>query len=364
MTHTPLTPTTSLKYYSAHRGPVWGPDGEFHHFARYVDQIHVQNGFWKFCSYEDDQRAYSRGLMNPEAVLVAQDVGDGNYDDIMLRWVPGELDPSNKPTVGTAAAHLETIYSERRVLGKSLSFRGRVPLYLISTDQRLLNYRLRKYGVQKDGLPDKILVLSSQHLFSNKLAPPFSTPDTGADNYQNQVPQPTSTQAKTPPPSELQTIHPNRAADPSSSPQIGQSHMQANVSSLLARDNSVSLHSLIGGQRRSPLAPTSSPPHPRPEGPSTSPVQSQNIAHSPPPSPATVYNRSRNQGQVWYIEDTRSERGIYGDADETNGCISIPSHTGLTPSQLFDVQSEALPCMDCEVVGIHESHCWIGGTIP
>ncbi|KAF9694886.1 hypothetical protein EKO04_006902 [Ascochyta lentis] len=125
------------------------------------------NGYWKFNSYDDDRRAYKCGLYTPEAVLIAQDVGDGVYDNITLRWVSGKLDPENRPTVGTAAAHLEAIYNERRILGKSLSFRGRVPLYSISTEQRLVNYRITRSGTQGDALSEEVLVSPSQHTFSS-----------------------------------------------------------------------------------------------------------------------------------------------------------------------------------------------------
>ncbi|XPS76197.1 hypothetical protein M3J09_008253 [Ascochyta lentis] len=160
-------PIQKLAYYSAHRGLVWAPNGEFHHFARQCDPIHTMNGYWKFNSYDDDRRAYKCGLYTPEAVLIAQDVGDGVYDNITLRWVSGKLDPENRPTVGTAAAHLEAIYNERRILGKSLSFRGRVPLYSISTEQRLVNYRITRSGTQGDALSEEVLVSPSQHTFSS-----------------------------------------------------------------------------------------------------------------------------------------------------------------------------------------------------
>ncbi|KAH6622343.1 hypothetical protein C7974DRAFT_377918 [Boeremia exigua] len=150
-----------VEYYSAHREPVFRPDGEFHHFARRCDPVHTRNGYWKFSTYEDDQRAYKHGLLTPEAVLIAQDAGDGMYDEIMLRWVPGELDTNNKPSVGSAAAHLETIYNERKVLGKALSFQGRVPLYPTSTTEKLIRYRLIRYGVQKGVFPPETLLSPS-----------------------------------------------------------------------------------------------------------------------------------------------------------------------------------------------------------
>lgn len=170
--------TTYVAYYSAHRGPVWRSDGGFHHFARQCDPIHTKNGYWRFCTYQDDRRAYERGLSTPEAVLIAQDVGDGTYDDILLRWVSGELDTGNKPTVGTAAAHLETIYSERRLLGKSLSFRGRVPLYPVSTDQRLINYRLVRYGIQRGVFSETVFTSPS-----SQLSPSESVPLIPAQNH-------------------------------------------------------------------------------------------------------------------------------------------------------------------------------------
>lgn len=153
--------TNSTKYYSAHRGPVFGADGHFDHFLRSCDPVHLKNGYWKFSTYDDDRRAYEYGFSDPEEILKAQDAGDGDYNDIFLLWVPGELDTSNKTSVGTAAVHLQTIYNERKLLGKTLSFRGAVPLYPVSRDQRLLQYRLTRYGIQKGKLPNDLLMPAS-----------------------------------------------------------------------------------------------------------------------------------------------------------------------------------------------------------
>lgn len=167
---TPIRETMSqsfsafIPYHSAYRGPIFSPDGTFDHFARRCDEAHLQNGYWKFAAIDDDRRAYERGMDKPEDVLRAQDVRDGAHDDIMLRWVPGKLDETNsKPLVGTAAAHLETIYNERKLLGMSLSFQGRVPIYPISKDTKLTNYRLTRYGIQKGILPETTLLSPVRH---------------------------------------------------------------------------------------------------------------------------------------------------------------------------------------------------------
>jgi hypothetical protein len=145
----------SEPYYSAYRGSVNAPDGSFNHFLRIVNPIHELKGYWRFHSIEDDRRAFSLGLSTPEMVLLAVDRGDGLFDEIILRWLPGSMDKGNKPSVGTAAAHLQSIYNERKLVGKPLSFRGRVPTYPIVTDPTdptlldLLNYRLVKYGLEK-----------------------------------------------------------------------------------------------------------------------------------------------------------------------------------------------------------------------
>jgi hypothetical protein len=145
----------SEPYYSAYRGSVNAPDGSFDHFLRVVHPIHELKGYWRFHSIEDDRRAFSLGLSTPEMVLLAVDRGDGLFDEIILRWLPGSMDKGNKPSVGTAAAHLQSLYNERKLVGKPLSFRGRVPTYPIVTDPTdptlldLLNYRLVKYGLEK-----------------------------------------------------------------------------------------------------------------------------------------------------------------------------------------------------------------------
>ena len=151
--HHPSAPASpDDAYYSAYRGSVNAPDGSFDHFLRIVYPIHEQKGYWRFHSIEDERRAFVLGLSTPEMVLLAVDRGDGPFDEIVLRWLPGSLDKGNKPSIGTAAAHLQSICNERRILGRPLSFLGRVPTYPIitdSTDPILLNFRLVKYGLEK-----------------------------------------------------------------------------------------------------------------------------------------------------------------------------------------------------------------------
>jgi hypothetical protein len=172
--------SNNIKYYSAHRGPVCGADGKFHHFARQCDPVHLKNGYWQFSTYDDDRRAHMHGFHNPEEVLKAQDAGDGEYDDILLLWVPGQLDTSNKTSMGTAAVHLQTVYNERKLLRKTLSFRGAVPLYPVSTDPRLLQYRLTRYGVQRGKLPTDLLspTSSSQDMRLMQTLSPAPPPTT------------------------------------------------------------------------------------------------------------------------------------------------------------------------------------------
>lgn len=235
--------------------------------------MHIRNGYWRFCTYDDDRRAYNRGLASPEAVLIAQDVGDGVYDDIMLRWVPGELDSGNKPTVGTAAAHLETIYNERRIVGKPLSFRGSVPLYPISTDKELLNYRLMRYGTQRGVRINTAVASPAQQASSSNTTLPLSAPVTNSECCQNGVTPYLSSSVECPPM--------DRTVDPRYTPLTSQSRTQAASSpkSLPPVQGTVTYgNTATGGQLQPSSAPTSSPPQSRPASPAIS-VQSPRRLH-------------------------------------------------------------------------------------
>ncbi|KAF2630464.1 hypothetical protein BU25DRAFT_484597 [Macroventuria anomochaeta] len=356
-----LTPTTNVAYYSVHRGPVFGSDGEFHHFMRQCDPIHTRNGYWRFSTYDDDRRAYKCGLSTPEAVLIAQDIRDGVYDDIILRWVPGELDVCNKPSVGTAAAHLETIYNERRILGKPLSFRGRVPLYPISTDQRLINYRLTRYGIQKGVSPDKTLTSP------NHTAPTTSTPVTNARSSPNRVPATVSTTASSlsSPQAKSRLVSPIRSAPTSvavprnitpirSNPLVPIMHYTTTGVHLgSTEDLQASQLTQHDHRKASPISPRL---HGRMPPNSTS---TSGITHGSFPSPAAKPGGVKKHNLSDDNENACYMHGSNGIVDDSIGDISVLLCTNLTPSELFEIQSATLPCMDCGLVVIHASHCWI-----
>lgn len=105
-------------YYRMHRRPVCGLYGKFDQFARHCDLIRTMNEYWEFHTYGGDQRAIELKFFNPEVVLIVQDLATGTHNDILLRWVPGELDPDNKASIGTVATHLQAIYDERMIVEK------------------------------------------------------------------------------------------------------------------------------------------------------------------------------------------------------------------------------------------------------
>ena len=201
----------------------------------------------------------------------------------MLRWVPGELDLDNKSSVGTAAAHLRAIYDERRVLGKQQQFRGRVPLYPIGSDQRLIDYRLMRYGLRKCILPETVLVLPCrqapscntvfQHstliqsaMVSHSRGPVSMSESVSAevqeDGALHSVMQ---TDHKQHPISPHRNLHTVRSSFLSASPHI---------SSLLARTAPISSKSSFGSQQQSQSVPRSISPQPRPQSPVILPAQS------------------------------------------------------------------------------------------
>lgn len=143
-------------YHSAYGGYATDRKGKFTHFIRQPDKSHLENGYWRFTSSQDEHRAFERGYHTPEDILVAADSGEHD-DDINMLWVPGAIDPNLKSQIsGCAMAHLRNIYDIRIILRKALSFRGRVPTYPVSPhlkeywEVRLTTWSLpsQQYAVQ------------------------------------------------------------------------------------------------------------------------------------------------------------------------------------------------------------------------
>ncbi|KAF1361969.1 hypothetical protein EJ07DRAFT_153549 [Lizonia empirigonia] len=407
---------TNITYYSAHGEPVWDSNGRFKHFARQCDPVHSTNGYWRFCTHDDDRRTYERGLNTPEAVLIAQDAGDGVYDDIMLRWVPGELDPGNKSIVGTAAAHLETIYNERKLLGKPLSFRGRVPVYPISTDQRLVNYRLTRCGVQQG-------VLLETTLASPTLRRPEPEIDRLSNDDEQMSPHTTESLPRSASPAVASSLAVATAINTnqlikrlmaSTSPQsTSQSPSFQSPEALSMASQASSLYHTVQPTAvcekpppspspqakskpvwpvRSVLAPVSAPQTTTPvhSGPSTSNNQEVLLDQISPPlltqkhsrevsplhlclsgqKPSSSASESSSVESPFFlpIEISESLGELSRDDDNKDSfslhvCegIALSSSENLTPSQFYDIQSASVPCMSCGVLGSHESRCWIEG---
>jgi hypothetical protein len=369
----------------------------------------------------------------------------------MLRWVPGELDSGNKPTVGSAAAHLETIYNERRVLGKARSFRGSVPLYPLSIDTRLLNYRLMRYGIQKGILPDTAIVAPIEQASSHSGSPQF-TPVQYAEPYQVRAPPATPLSASTN--SEVEkgllnglnethtscagrlectlrkTQAPMQNTPSSASPSPAQT--KPRMDSPLLRTQQPQLRPALlpsPPRLRNPVAESTqvtdnlqlasqasySPlshaherqrPHgtllplssPQVSDESASPLQtvdtpilqridltpSNSDAHHERSIPADMedpksispssfgsslqllvgrHNSCKDQHRAESNEDAFGILERLGATDNSGDRALLPSYASLTPSQIFDLESATLPCMDCGVVGTHVSHCWISSMV-
>ncbi|KAL6708242.1 hypothetical protein ACN47E_003426 [Coniothyrium glycines] len=140
---------TQFPYYSAFNGrQVLDPGGRFSHFEISPTESHLKYGYWKFAGIKDDRRAKIYGFTNTEQILREQEFSDERYDEIVIRWVRGSEDMSNrgsewnKTTMidGSAAQHLHTILRLRENLGIPLSFRNQVPTYPISDDSRLQQF--------------------------------------------------------------------------------------------------------------------------------------------------------------------------------------------------------------------------------
>ena len=368
-------PTTHAIYYSAHRGLVWGSDGAFHHFARQCDPIHTRNGYWKFSTYEDDQRAYAWGFRAPEDVLIAQDVGDGAYNDIILRWVPGTLDEGNKPTVGTAAQHLETIYNERRILGKSLSFRGRVPLYPIGTDQRLINHRLMRYGAQKSVLPGTVPIPPAQRSLSTVSQHVPSALTANTKRVSNPDPSTVSLQVRLCR-SETQPALVTQNLDKQSlkavalildDNELNNGHTiqtdllkNSNLGTNCQPGEQVPYHSqtlhanhAAGCVPLNAIQARSQPTSPRMPSLLTSPKLSVEM-------PRGLEERAYTDDEVVCCTSYDDDDDVLDTAADNTFVLSTAN---LSPTQVFDAQSASLPCFDCGVVGAHAPHCCIAGRV-
>ncbi|KAF1933624.1 uncharacterized protein M421DRAFT_1008 [Didymella exigua CBS 183.55] len=365
-------PSNNTKYYSAHRGPVFGADGKFDHFARQCDPIHLQNGYWKFSTNDDDRRAFLRGMSGPEDVLKAQDAGDSDYDDIMLRWVPGELDESNKLLVGTAAAHLQTICNERKLLGKTLSFRGAVPLYPLCTDPRLFQYRVARYGIQKGLLPNNLLAptspppgISTSQTKSPRTALLVTSTPISSHSHLTRRSSPTVvTPARRPssPSIQSETARPSclepAAAVPSSD------HAQVRSSPFVADREHVGTNARSGSveQLQTSLV---TKQHYRNSSPLDPQVIHEDVASTPAvdltDNPAMYRSEERSldenddkdDSEVCYTHDNDVAAD---DATDNVGHLSLAASTH---ADLFRAQMAALPCIDCGCLGAHASDCWI-----
>ncbi|USP75712.1 uncharacterized protein yc1106_02986 [Curvularia clavata] len=135
-------------YHSAYLGIAHQPDGNFSHFVRAPDVSHLQGGYWRYRSVQDDRLAMTYGFEKPEDLLIAVETSTDceEYDKITLLWMKGAIDPNLRGVLsGTAAQHLRMIHEIRRLLGLPMSSRGQVPTYPISTDLRLKLYWDRIY---------------------------------------------------------------------------------------------------------------------------------------------------------------------------------------------------------------------------
>jgi hypothetical protein len=369
--HTSGTSLAPLRYYSTHLAPIFDSNGTFQHFDRRVDPVHTQNGYWKFSVVEDERRAYELGLNNPEAVLIAQDVGDGAYDNIMLRWMPGELDAMNKPSVGSATAHLETIYNERRLLGKTLSFRGQVPLYPTSSDPRLLKYRLARYGVQKGALPQNTLLSSSARSSLQVPPTPLATTEESIrdpagrtfSSAPTQAQDDRSSQAEVTPVS-IPQLH-SKLVLPYSKPPV-QPRAGTTTTGPLNKDGDTAFDE---DMRRSIISrnnhPKASSPSPIPS--EYTPLKTSDTSESP-----------RHFEMDWEGDQNISIiRGGSGDEDATaiqseeDWLADAPVDDELGPAitdieqiRKYEAQVAALPCMDCGFINSHAPECWIAKATP
>ena len=139
---------TSAAYYTAYRGLLRNQDGSFGGFVREAHPVHWIGGYWRFRYKQDEQRAYARGIWEPEQILLATEQGDASYEDIEIRWMRGYNDPNAiMALAGTASSHLHAINEIRRLLGWPLSSRGHIPIYPSGTNMRLKQYWDAQYAL-------------------------------------------------------------------------------------------------------------------------------------------------------------------------------------------------------------------------
>ena len=368
--HTSGTSSAPRRYYSTYRAPIFDSNGSFQHFEKRVDTVHTQNGYWKFPTVEDERRAYELGLNNPEAVLIAQDVGDGTYDNIMLRWVPGGLDPMNKPSVGSATAHLETIYNERRMMGKTLSFRGQVPLYPISSDPRLLKYRLTRYGIQKGALPQNTLLSSSARSSLHEPPTPLATPEENVRDPAGQtlgsVPAQAqddwSSQADTP--VSIPQWH-SKVVLPYSKPKVQPSAITTTTEPLNTDGDTVSDKDMRRSIMSRNIHPKASSPSPIPS--EYTPLQTSDTSESPRHFGMELgedQNMSIETGGLDDEDATTIQREGDWLADAPVDDELGPAITDLDQIRTYEAQLAALPCMDCGCINSHAPQCWIAKATP
>lgn len=353
-----------LAYYSAYRGPVFREDGKFQRFARRLDTAHLRDGYWRFSTEDDEHNAYKYGFNSPEAVLIAQDAGDGAFHDVVLRWVPGELEKSIKPLVGTAAAHLETIYSERKLLGKPLAFHGHVPLYLVSTDPILIHHRLVRYGIQKGVQPDSALLATCRRPSLHEPVP--VTPRDDESRTVSSL-------------GHVTTHLPNKQlpkVDHLLTPQA-QKYTNAvatsNVDSTEWSLHGISITEPLGVETLThdseEIRTDILDEHDRLHAPL---IETNICKGSPLVSPDTLNVSQRSvHGKRRELRRPDAESTIYEpniiEISKTNNAVwrdlidhaLIAPSSNPTPYELHEARCASLPCMDCGSVGSHTSDCWI-----
>ncbi|KAI4912959.1 hypothetical protein J4E85_010934 [Alternaria conjuncta] len=179
-----------MAYHSAYRGIATGANGEFDHFVRTIDPSHLEGGYWRFQTIDDDRRAMARGFTTPEDVLQAADSSDDRFDEINLRWVRGANDTSFKMAMsGTARHHLQTIYELRSMLHLPMSSRGQVPLYPISTNPRLKQYWEAKYRAQRPTPIDPAIQLPDRPISSPVTPGPVHSTSSQAQHAEPAAPK-------------------------------------------------------------------------------------------------------------------------------------------------------------------------------
>jgi len=165
---------TSLAYHTAYFGATIDANGDFVSFVRKPDDTHKQNGFWRFVTIDDERRAYACGRHTPEDILLAVCRGEGPHDDIVLRWVAGEVEKNMESGIsGNATFHLQRIYDIRKYLKKPLAWRGLIPFYPAQPAERMKIYwnslraqskaQERPAGTAAPTQPPKTTSLSKSH---------------------------------------------------------------------------------------------------------------------------------------------------------------------------------------------------------